>query len=374
MSFHLQHAPVLALKDGETVQVEEKHDGEIVFYPWERVPDFSRSDRFDRHFTLDESSGLVCFGPSVRQPDGSVRQYGRVPESGRKLRISQYRYGGGVAGNVPAEKVEMMRSAVPYVDRVVNFGRAEGGRDQETLDEVKQRARREMRAQQRAVTADDFENLGRAATRSVARVKCVSAGRDIRGGQPGVIRLMVVPAAFDSIKAGDLAKLELKPALQKQVRDYLDKYRLLTTIIEVCQPNYLGVKVSAHIVVSPFVQPEVVRARVLQRLQEFLSPLAIGGQDPQDELFGPAWEGWPFGRDLYLSELYALIQQTPGVKHVSEVAISTRKIDPAQEAAAAEGSGPAVSIELSPLTEKMLQVPADTLLCSLEQEIEVVEL
>lgn len=375
--YHLQHAPVLALQSGETVEVEEEYDGEIVFWPWGRVDDLAGSDRYDRHFTLDEATGEVRFGPSVRQPDGSVRQYGRIPAAGRKIRISQYRYGGGVAGNVPAGKIEVLRSAVPYVDRVTNLSRAEGGRDQESLEEVKFRARRELRAQKRAVTAEDFENLARSATRAVARVKCMGARRASTALPPGMIELLVVPAAFDALRVGDLSKLGLDQELQAEVRDHLDQVRLLTTTLRIREPDYLGVQVRAQIVVSEFSQPDAVRTRVGERLRMLIAPLALGdGDGSEDGIPGPDWEGWPFGGDLYVSEIYSSIQQVPGVKHVLDVKLAYRPIRPGRESAPGEESADEEEADagLIPVTEKMIQVPEDTLLCSLDHEIEVVDL
>lgn len=103
----------------------------------------------------------------MRQPDGSVRQYGRVPEVGlARVRVTKYRFGGGVAGNVAVGRISVMRSGRARVDRVTNMRRRPtGGRDQETLDEAKERARREMCAQYRVVTAEDFENLALSAGR-----------------------------------------------------------------------------------------------------------------------------------------------------------------------------------------------------------------
>jgi hypothetical protein len=97
----LQHSPVLTLGPGETLEVEELRDGEPVFVPWKQVEDFSHSSRFDRHFMLDTATGTVLSGPSVRQPDGTVIQYGRVPENGRRLRFSRYRYGVVCAATCP---------------------------------------------------------------------------------------------------------------------------------------------------------------------------------------------------------------------------------------------------------------------------------
>jgi predicted phage baseplate assembly protein len=374
-TFRLHNSPVLAPRQGEEIQLEERRGSEIVFIPWSRTTDFSGSDLFDRHYTLDESSGEVRFGPAVRQPDGSIRQYGRIPEAGRRIRMSQYRFGGGVNGNVPAERIQVMRSAVPYIDRVSNFGRADGGRDLENLEEVKMRSRREMRAQQRAVTAEDYENLARAASREVARVKCTGAGRSgpgQTGSRPGVIDLLVVPAAFDTVRLGDLSGLCLPTALQTRIQAYLDEYRLLTTILNIREPSYLGVRARVEIAVTEYSQPDVVRARVNERLQKHLSPLDIRQGDAPDDWMGLDWEGWTFGRSLVVSELYSLIQQVPGVKHVLDVQLATRTVIPSRifPLTEAENAGEG----LTPLTQRLLAVPPDTLLCSLDHEIVVVEL
>jgi len=390
----LRHAPVLAPRDGETIEVEEKREGEIVFIPWQVVPDFAQSTRYDRHFTLDEATGEICFGPAIRQPDGTVRQYGRVPEAGRKIRFTQYRHGGGVAGNVPVGKIQMLKSAVPYVDRVVNLKRAEGGRDQESLEEAKMRAARELRAQQRAVTAEDFENLALGAGREVARVKCQAPGREGSALPPGMVELLVVPSAFDALRAGDLSGLTLELPLQERILAHLDQYRLLTTTLRVREPNYLGVRATVQVVASQYTPPEVVRSRVEQSLRQLISPLVLGrgvlgpSGDSRDgdftDILGADWQGWPFGRDLYVSEVFSLLQQVPGVKHVLDVRLSYRPVIPSREQAAARGvlgsagsdgdEREAFKTALTTVTQRMMRVPLDTLLCSLEHEVQVVEI
>lgn len=417
--FHLQHAPTLALRPDETIEVEEKRDGELVFIPWQRVPDLSGSTRYDRHFAMDESIGEVRLGPAVQQPDGTVRQYGRVPEAGRRIRFSQYRHGGGVTGNVPAGKIQVMKSAIPYIDRVVNLRRAEGGRDQESLEEAKMRAARELRAQQRAVTAEDFENLGKGTSRAVARIKCNTAALDTqqRGTKrksagrtlsPGTVELLVVPAAFEALRSGDLSELYLEEDLKEQIRSHLDGYRLLTTTLHIREPNYFGIKVYAEIVVSEYSQPETVKARVEESLNRLITPLPLtsaagiaAGSDGEgsalDQLLGPDWEGWPFGRDLYVSEIYSLIQKVPGVKHVLDVRLSYRPVIPAkekpprqsqasgEESRPARTAGEAAQVEaseempsaeetLTKVDQRVIPIPADGLCCSLAHDIRIVEL
>ncbi len=369
--FQLKNGPLLAPETGETLLVEERREGELVFIPWERVEDFSSSTRYDRHYTLDLGTGEIALGPSVRQPDGSVHQYGRVPEAGREIRFSHYRYGGGAAGNVPAERLQVLRSSFPYIDRVRNLVRAEGGRDQETLEEAKMRARREMRAQQRAVTAEDFENLTLRASRAIARVRCQTARKGSDRLPPGMVELLVVPATFEAVRAGALEKLALEPRLREEILNYLDHYRLLTTTLNVREPRYLGVRVTAEIIASEYSAPEGTQARVTEQINRFLSPLSLGEEELLTELVGEPWQGWPFGRDLYIAELFSLIQQTPGVKHVLDVQIASRPINPVSEGANVSNEDEAMPPET--LEGRRLLIPEDTLICSLQHEVRLVE-
>jgi predicted phage baseplate assembly protein len=390
-TFHLQYAPVLALGMEERIEVEEEHDGETVYIPWERVPDFSLSDIHDRHFALDEATGEVRFGPCIRQPNGAMRWYGRVPEAGRAIRMSRYRHGGGAVGNVPADKVQVLRSAIPYVDRVTNLRRADGGQDQESLEEGKMRAQREVRAQQRAVTAEDFESLARQASREVARVKCNAVGEiaPTIGNvdyPPGMVDLLVVPAASGALRAGDLSRLAIDQPLIAAVRSHLDRYRLLTTTIHIREPRYLGIRVRTEIAISEFHQPDRVIERVRELLRLFVTPLPIGTEDDRlRQIIGSEWEGWPFGRDLYVSEVYSLVQQVAGVKHVLSVQTSQRPVVPARESISLEAapaedtlrdggtSSPDEAVlELS--DQRVISVPADTLLCLLSSDVEVISL
>jgi predicted phage baseplate assembly protein len=299
-----------------------------------------------------------------------------VPEAGRAIRFSQYRFGGGVTGNGPADKLQVLKSSIPYIDRVTNMRRAEGGRDPESLEEVKMRARRELRAQQRAVTAEDYEDLSKGASRAVARVKCNAPGNGNGALPPGMIELLIVPAATEALRAGDLSKLQVDQAVKDQVEAHLDQYRLLTTTLRIREPGYIGVKVKAEIVVAEYSRPELVRARVIEALKNFITPLALGPNDfLQNGALAADWAGWPFGRDLYVAEIFSLIQQVPGVKHVIDVQLWQRPITPSAEASSLAGEESEEAEKgLLAIDERMLHVPPDTLLCSLEHEIQLVEL
>ena len=204
--------------------------------------------------------------------------------------MAEYRHGGGSIGNLPPGKLQVLRSAIPYVDRVTNLERAAGGRDQETLDEAKLRAQRELRAQQRAVTAEDFENLARSAHRNVGRVRCYAPGSGGTTVTPGVIELVVVPAAYEAIANGDYRSLQVTDELRSALQRYLDRYRLLTTVVRIKDAGYLGVQACAQILVADSNRPSDVRGRVLDAAASlYLSPGVAGaggsqGPDPGGSL------------------------------------------------------------------------------------------
>jgi len=197
----------------------------------------------------------------------------------------------------------------------------------------------------------------------------------------------VVQAVFDAIRNNDLSKLALDPVLARQIETHLEPYRLLTTSVHVREPHYLGVKVSAEIVATDYSDPEVVRANVRRSLRSFIAPLDISEPgETRDELLGPRWDGWPFGRSLFISELYALIQRVSGVKHVLEVRLSTRPVLPQQEAPSSGEQTALVPVDpnapprelaeapLSAVKDRRLEITADTLLVSLDHDVQVVTL
>jgi predicted phage baseplate assembly protein len=259
-----------------------------------------------------------------------------------------------------------MTSSLAYVSRVSNLVRATGGRDQETMDELKLRAQRELQAQRRAVTAQDYEQFTYNASRSVARARCLTPKDDPDCG-PGNVTMLVVPAVADALKAGSIASLHLDDQLRAHIQDYLDEYRLLTASLHIREPLYQAVKVKARIVAEDYFQPGEVQKRVAEELQRYLSPLPLDDEKPLLAA-GENWSGWPFGRDLFTAEVISLIQQVPQVKYVLDVEVLYRPIVPVEERVLFDDQP---EPGLTPVA-RVLLVPPDGLLCSLEHEIETV--
>ena len=100
---------------------------------------------------------------AVRLDDGDLRQYGAVPAKGARLRLREYRTGGGRRGNVAARSLTVLKASIPFVARVEDRKPARGGVDGEDVENAKIRGPIRLRTRGQAVTTEDFEHLAREA-------------------------------------------------------------------------------------------------------------------------------------------------------------------------------------------------------------------
>ena len=316
------NAPLLAREEDEYLEVFEPN---TEWVRWEEVADFRDSGPDDQHYVIDGVSGTLNFGPAVREPSGLELAYGRTPVRGSVLRFTRYRYGGGVIGNVGANTLTVLKSSIPYIAEVTNRRAAAGGLDPESLDAARFRAPMAIKSRDRAITASDFEFLAKEASRRVARARCIQVRADGSGSSvpPGTVELLIVPLVPPD-HARTIEALQPPPELLAEVREYLDERRLLGTQLVVDGPAYVGVSVEASILVHRHLNSDEVRAAVASRIREYLDPL----------LGGPDGLGWPFGRDLYLSEMQSVVQAVHGVEYAQDVTLYQVDIQTGQSRAA----------------------------------------
>ncbi len=294
-------APILLDEEPVVVQVSSV-DG---WQHWTVVEHFGRSGPADRHVVLDAESGELLFPPAVREADGTLRSYGAVPGKGEHIRIPRCRTGGGRAGNVARGAISVLRSSVPYVASVTNREAAGGGVDGETVAEAKIRAPQQLRVQERAVTAADYEQIARQAGPSAARIRCLPAG-----DEPGAVRVLVVPDTVAD--EGDRLRFEqlIPPdTLLTAITAQLSERKLIGTRLVVEPPRYQGVTVVARLVAAGDAAPDRVQRDALDALYRYLNPLRGG----------LAGTGWEFGRPVQFGEVFSVLQRVSGVGLVEEV-------------------------------------------------------
>lgn len=337
-SFDLLNKPVLDLDPEEDIIECESAEGVIQIY--KAVDHFAESNIEDHHFALDKMNGTVSFGPAVVQSDGSVYRFGAVPSQESTLRMRRYQFGGGVAGNVPANSLTVLKSSIPYVARVTNHIAAIGGRNAQSLEDAVHKVPHVLGTRTRAVTADDYEYLAKRVD-GIARAKCITPNMAAPGQTyPGKINALNVPpgqvtlALLPQVSTDDLItrddilidplaplagkispeRLTLSAELQNEVQIELDKCRPVGTILDLRAPQYAWVSVTATVRTqhgSSRAKREEVRQRALRALYAYLNPFT-GGPDSI---------GWPFGRALSFSELFSLLRGLTDIEVVEDIQV-----------------------------------------------------
>ncbi len=313
-SFKLLHAPVLARNPETVYLVIEPPGGQPE--RWHEVGDFGDSASDDKNYTFDNLDGTITLGPSLLQPDGSVYRFGAVPTKGSALTFTRYQQGGGVEGNVPRGMLTVLKTSIPYVSSVINRAPAIGGRDTQRLDDAMLRAPHMLRTRSRAVTADDYEYLA-TQVNGVARARCLAPGSqpgDPSDPRPGQVFVIVLPQGEATVGRLDPDQLTLSAELRASVMSYLDDRRLLGTALEVRAPQYAWVSVQATLRLPERSDAGLaadVREQALAALYRYLNPYTGG----------PRGDGWPFGRDLYQSEIFSLLQAIPHVEFVEDARV-----------------------------------------------------
>ena len=104
-------------------------------------------------------------------------------------------------------------------------------------------------------------------------------------------------------------QLALNPDDVTALAEYLDERRLLTTRLDIRPPAYYWVACRVQLRAAPGVDQATVEAEALSRLYRFINPLT-GGADGK---------GWPFGRDLFVSDVYQCLQGMPNILFIRGV-------------------------------------------------------
>lgn len=176
----------------------------------------------------------------------------------------------------------------------------------------------ELRQRYRAVTPEDFEQLVLKDWEQSSLIKRVEVlpQRNLELTKtdekyaffPGHISLVIV-SDNEQVKEDQIPKLCTK------LKDWLNDRKLLTTRLHVVQPNYLKVNINAQLYLEDGAVPNTVQTNAQAEIRTCFDPL-------QSETY---WDGkgWPFGRNVYVSELYALLDKVSGVDYVSNVELST---------------------------------------------------
>jgi hypothetical protein len=296
-TFALSRTPVLIDPDTSAPDLELSvvEAGEPAL--WTRVDDFYAQPSDARVYTLDPATGTIAFAPR-----------GRVPVAGAVITAARYRTGGGAIGNVGAGTITKLRGSIRNVQGVTNPRPASGGMDAESFDETLLRAPHDLRARDRAVSAEDFADLAANVPGVPVHRAYALANRrphpTIAGAYetlPGAVTVVVLPISKE-------ARPQPSDAQLRAVCNHLDTRRLVTTQLFVTGPRYVPLAhLRATIAIAPGADLGTVGSAASAALLRFLHPLE-GGRDGR---------GWPFGAPIDFADLYDQLLAVSEVRRVS---------------------------------------------------------
>ena len=193
----------------------------------------------------------------------------------------------------------------------------------------------DLRRPYRAVTIKDYEQLvledwknsSDSNDLKIARVKGLAqrnlVQENIDTFATGNISLVVVPYNNNQV--------ETKGNTYDKLFLFLEGRKLLTTRLHIVEPDYVSISIEAELILKDGAKGEELKEKARKEIKDFFDPLNSGKY----------WEGkgWPFGRSIYLSEIYKLLDDLSGVDYVENVIIKD------------ENNQPFVSEDNQPLSE-----------------------
>lgn len=241
--------------------------------------------------TDGEDRGTVQFGDGVN---------GVSPASGSSIQVT-YRVGGGTEGNISSGAIKQNVSAILTTTALVqvfvqNNESATGGSNRQSLDSIKFFAPRVLKTHGNAVTLEDYDALAGAFSDpihgAIARAKAyrVPGNTNCRANEINVF-VLAVDSNQDFVPAGT--------ALKQSLLTYLNDRRVLNQDIFIVDGRVKNINLQIDVTVSlQQREPQAIKDEITAKMTAFFQDVTT-----------------TFGDIFYVSRLYDLIQEVPGVLH-----------------------------------------------------------
>ena len=244
--------------------------------------------------------------------------YGLAP-SNRTLTI-RYIVGGGIAANVPANTLTGYNATVTAVDNqyesTLNFNNvqaATGGKDGDTIEEIRQNTLRSFSEQKRTVTLQDytvralsldpkFGTIAKAFVTHDELSSTKSSTDSIIDSNPLALSMYVL--AYNN----DKHLITATKTLKDNLKTYMAYYMPLTDALNIKDAFVVNIGVNFDILVRPNFNSRDVLINCNSTLQDFFSITK-----------------WNINQPVNVSNLYSILDRVPGVQTVSKVEVVNKQ-------------------------------------------------
>jgi len=293
-SYQLRRSGLMYPVDAKSFTVALSN-GSATLQPWELTRDLDNADPDAAMYAMDETGGILMFGNGIN---------GRKPSLGATLSV-EYCVTGGARGNLPRG----IQWSVAGVQGTfgLNSEATSGGSEARDLAGLRAVARQNVRHARPIVTTSDLQDAALAFAdldiRRAQELLAPAGARRVAGG-----RVLVAVGPHDVEGDGD--GFEESSLWLAEIRRRLLPRLPLGQGLDVIGPRLVDVRVIAHLVAAPQVNPDVLRAEVERTLRTKVTMTTGDGSAV-----------WPFGRDLTAVTVKGWLRNVEGVGRVLNVAL-----------------------------------------------------
>jgi predicted phage baseplate assembly protein len=263
---------------------------------WIEQPNLAASTPDAQEFTTtldDLGETTIVFGDGVN---------GARPPSGTNNIHARYRKGLGSAGNLAADSIQKLVDSIPNLKKVTNPVPSTGGSDADPADGIRATAPASLRTFGRAVSAPDYAALAMDFP-GIAKAATLWVVND-----PVTNQLVAHPYVQLTVATTDEAPIA-GTLLAANLRSYLDSHRDPNVSLRIQDFNPVYIELIAEVEIDGRFPQNATLAAV----NGALNP----GQNAGGQFGYFAFRNLQFGRPIFLSSVYAVLQKIPGVVHAN---------------------------------------------------------
>ena len=273
----------------EDFKIFVSKDNEGLFWEeWAKTEDLYLEDCRSKKYFLDLNENRILFGDGIN---------GRIPEG--KILIASFATTLANGGNVKKGEINDMLFYKEN-ETVVNYEYAKGGKKALTIEEMFYNVRKNLKKVTRAVTDEDYEQIVKSTPGlMISNAKAIvpeEKNNIFSNDNPNCIYIVAEPY-------NDIKKKGLNKAYIKNIRNNIEKYRLITTEIEVISAQYVGILVYGEITIKPYYKD--AKKIIEDTIKGYFE-----------------CETWKFGKGLVYSDLYGILDTLECVEYIYSLIIN----------------------------------------------------
>lgn len=240
------------------------------YVKWEEVEDFGNSGPKDRHYILDRSQNMICFGDGVHVKIPGV--------TNRVSFLAAVRVCDGINGNVGEGEITDFVSNIHFYGEFYNPLPAFGGTEQESLDAALRRGAGLISNRRRLLTKTDYIREVIAGSENIDKVSCIVGETPDGKVSPEHICLVVLMKDFiDGSRSFVREAAGIKEHLYSKCEMTIEREKL-----SVVQPIPVEISVELWVKSKGHEENFEIQNQLTGMLHTFLNPISEG--------LSPGWE------------------------------------------------------------------------------------